>query len=362
VTQFKRFVQALGTRYNGEYPDENQGGGVLPRVTRWSVWNEPNQGGWLLPQYVRVRGRVVPASPALYRGLVRAAVKGLQASGHGDDDVLLGETAPLGRVTGALSSRPVPPGEFWRSLLCVDGAGRRLRGALARALECSPFPRLAVTGASHHPYTRGGGRPPTERGNANEITISSVGRLKSILRAGARLHRLPGGLGIYYTEFGFQTNPPDSLIGVSLDRQARYLNQADWIAWRDPAVRSVAQYELRDEANIASFQTGLEFVDGRHKPGFDAYRLPIWVTRAGSKIRVWGQIRPADDDSAESVDIQNDPAGGHAFSTVATVAVASQRGHFVTSVPSARGSWRLRWSPAQGGPTLTSRVAKVARR
>ena len=80
-TQFKRFVQALGTRYSGSYADENEGGGVLPRVSRWSIWNEPNQGGWLQPQRTK-RGAV---APALYRQLVRAAILGLRASGHGRD-------------------------------------------------------------------------------------------------------------------------------------------------------------------------------------------------------------------------------------------------------------------------------------
>ncbi|MCW3011979.1 MAG: hypothetical protein JWO90_2383, partial [Solirubrobacterales bacterium] len=85
ATHFKRFVQALGTRYSGSYADEDGGGAVLPRVERWSVWNEPNQGGWLTPQYARVRGRVQPQSPVIYRGLVRAAAKGLAASGHRSD-------------------------------------------------------------------------------------------------------------------------------------------------------------------------------------------------------------------------------------------------------------------------------------
>ena len=46
---YRAFVTALGRRYSGSYADENQGGGVLPRVTRWSLLNEPNQPGWLTP-------------------------------------------------------------------------------------------------------------------------------------------------------------------------------------------------------------------------------------------------------------------------------------------------------------------------
>jgi hypothetical protein len=139
-TQYKRFVQALGRRYSGTYVDESPGGGVLPRVERWSVWNEPNQAGWLTPQYARVRGRVQPQSPVIYRALVRAAAKGLAASGHRSDELLFGETAPIGRRTGTLSNRPIAPGAFLRGALCLDARGRKLsKSAVARALDCGGF-------------------------------------------------------------------------------------------------------------------------------------------------------------------------------------------------------------------------------
>ena len=81
-TQFKRFVQALGTRYSGEYADENQGRRVLPRVERWSVWNEPNQGGWLQPQYARSTAGRRPRRRRSTASSCVAALKGLRASGH----------------------------------------------------------------------------------------------------------------------------------------------------------------------------------------------------------------------------------------------------------------------------------------
>jgi len=361
-TQFKRFVAALGTRYSGEYADENQGRGTLPRVTRWSIWNEPNQGGWLTPQYVRTNGRITSVSPMLYRGLVRAAIKGLKESGHASDELLLGETAPIGRRTGSLSTRPTPPGEFLRDVLCIDSKGRKLTGPVARAMDCGDFKRIAVTGVSHHPYTRGGSRPPTTAGNANEITMSSASRLKAIIRAGAKYKRIPSGLPVWYTEYGFQTNPPDELFGVSLDQQATYINQSDYIAYKDRTVRSVAQYELRDESNLASFQTGLRFNDGRLKPAFAAYRLPIWVARSsGGRVRIWGQIRPAENDALEDVEIQNDPDGGEAFSTVETVQTTDPKGFIDVRIDARPGTWRLRWAPRDGGGTVVSRTARVGK-
>jgi hypothetical protein len=361
-TQFRRFVQALGRRYSGAYPDENQGRAPLPRVSLWSVWNEPNQGGWLTPQFERVGGEARPVAPVLYRGLVRAALKGLQASGHGRDEVLLGETAPLGRSSGSLRTRPSAPGDFLRAVLCLDAAGRALRGAAAQALDCSgPFARLRVTGVAHHPYTRGGSRPPTDKGGPAEITISSMGRLAKLVDQAAARGRLPRRLPLWSTEFGFQTNPPDTIFGVPLAKQAEWLNQADWLAFREPRLRSHAQYELRDERDTAAFQTGLRFFDGRPKPGFDAYRLPIWVSRAGSRLRVWGQVRPAGDDAEETVEVQRDADGSGSWETVREVGI-NRKGFFLTTVARQPGTWRLRWAPADGGPAVVSRVARVAPR
>jgi hypothetical protein len=355
-TQFKRFVEALGRRYSGSYADENEGGGVLPRVARWSIWNEPNQGGWLQPQATR-RG---PVAPGLYRELVRAAIKGLRQSGHGSDEILFGETAPIGRRSGPATSRPTPPGTFVRDALCIDGRGHALR---RRSLDCGGGfgGRLAVTGVAHHPYTRGGSQPPTSRGSSKEITISSISRLKTILRQAGAKRRIPKRLPIQYTEFGFQTNPPDGLFGVSLAKQAAWINESDFIAWHDPSVRAVAQYEMRDEASLAAFQTGLRFLDGRAKPSWAAYRLPLWVARRGSKLLVWGQVRPAADGSVERVDVQNAPRANGAFTSVRTVPVTSRKGFFNVKLRKRGGVWRVSWTPSSGGAAVLSRVARPSR-
>jgi hypothetical protein len=341
------FVTALARRYSGAYADENQGGGVLPRVTRWSLGNEPNQPGWLTPQYERRGGRLVPTAAVVYRSLARAGIAGLRAGGHGRDQILLGETAPIGRTSGSLARRPVPPADFLRALFCLRGAPR---------VSCKRFKKLAVTGFAHHPYQRGGSRPPAAPPQARgEITIASPARLRRVLDAAGRARRIPRRLPVYYTEFGFQTNPPDRLFGVRVKLQARYLNQSDWMASKDPRVRAVAQYKLLDEATLSSFQSGLRFVDGRPKPGYAAYKLPIWVSGRGRSVRVYGQVRPAPNATPQAVQIQVRPKGG-AFTTVKTVTVRSRYGQFLTRVRPRPGVWRL----VSGG--LVSREAQVARR
>jgi hypothetical protein len=361
--EYGRFLRALGRRYSGAHRDENQGRGVLPRVSRWSFGNEPNQATWLRPQFARRGGIVYPAAAVVYREMARVGIRALRATGHGGDQRLLGETSPIGRTTGPLSRRSVPPATFVRTLLCIDARGRALHGRAARVRGCRRAGRLGVTGFAHHPYAQGGSRAPTYRGDpATEITLASRGRLARLLDAGARRGRLPARLPIHFTEHGVQTNPPDMTLGVPLARQAAYVNQADWIAHRDPRVRTVAQYKLVDDPIVSGFQSGLRFSDGRPKPAYDAYRLPLWITPNGAaRLRVYGQVRPLAAGAAARVELQNAPLAGGEFTTVVTLLVRSGNNAFVRTVPRFEGRFRLRWTPPGGGAPLHSRVALIAR-
>jgi hypothetical protein len=341
AAEFGAFVAALGKRYSGSF-------GGLPRVARWSVWNEPNQSNWLYPQRERIHHHVINTAAVMYRNLFRAATSALQATGHGSDQILLGETAPLGRTTGSLPKRFLTPVELYQGVFCLDSRGRKLRGQVAKDSGCSGrYAPLAATGVAHHPYNRGGSQPPLSRPASGEITISTLSRLTGVLAQGARAKRIAPSLPIYLTEFGFQTNPPDRLFGVSLARQALWLNQSDYIAYRNSRVKSVSQYELFDEPDLAVFQTGLRLLNGKDKPSLAAYRLPIWVTRHGSGVTVWGQVRPAGG-TPQQVVIQN---GNRAFKDVTTV-TTTPSGYFQMNVGRQPGSkWRLSWSG------FTSRLA-----
>lgn len=357
--EFGGFVRALGTRYSGSYHDENEGGGTLPRVSRWGIWNEANVGRWLTPQFVRRGRRLVPASPARYRRLALAAIAALRATGHARDQILLGETAPIGNTTGRLSVRPVATATFWRDLLCLDGSGGSLRGRAASEQDCTRPPRLLATAIAHHPYIRGGSRSPLTRARADEITIANLPRLETILAQAARRGRLAANLPIYYTEYGFQTNPPDRDLGVSPAKQAEYLDESDWISYRAPAVKGLAQYLLRDDTGLSGFQSGLKFADGRHKPSYDAYRLPVWVVRHGVSVTVFGQVRQARDGATGVVQMQV-RLPKKDWATYRTVK-PSRKGFVLATFWSRRGSWRLVWEP-DGGQRDISRVTREASR
>src|SRR4051812_43481153 len=165
------FVEALGKRY--------------PAVTRWSFYNEPNQGGWLTPQWKKSGGTHIPAAPAIYRNLVRAGTAALDASGHGGDQILLGETPPIGRTSGRYSKRSLAPGDFYRELFCLDKRGRKLRGKAARIRGCTTFKRLEVTGIAHHPYTRGAGQSLGVHVGSADITLTHISRLTTLINRAA---------------------------------------------------------------------------------------------------------------------------------------------------------------------------------
>src|SRR5581483_7514506 len=79
---------------------------------------------------------------------------------------------------------------------------------------------------AHHPYyatprdtpvtkpTGARGAPPTA------VTLGNIGDL---IKAVTQLY---GNKRIWITEYGYQTNPPDRLYGVSWAKQALYLKQA----------------------------------------------------------------------------------------------------------------------------------------
>lgn len=314
--EFQRFVQALGRRYSGTWSGAD--GRPLPRVDYWSVWNEPNHGGWLTPQWGQDPrgGEMIETSPRIYRALVGAAHTGLRDSGHADDTFLIGETAPKGLQDRGIT-RSMAPGRFLRRLYCLDDRLRPLKGSSAELLGCpvsgapadvvAQNPGLfAATGWAHHPYELSA--PPSRRPRDRDwFTIANAGDLTKLVRRVRSRFGRPG-LPLYLTEFGYQTNPPDPL-GITPGRQAAYLDESEYRAWRDRHVRTLAQFLLVDDEPLpgypttttgawgSTFQTGLRNLDGTDKPAMRSYQLPVHLPapsiRRGSRLRVWGLARAA---------------------------------------------------------------------
>ncbi|MEA2478718.1 MAG: polysaccharide biosynthesis protein PslG [Thermoleophilaceae bacterium] len=345
--EYQAFFTAVAKRYTGKYSDENQGGGKLPKVSRFSIWNEPNIKGWIYPTSQNAK---------LYRDLVYAGVAGAAKGGQKRAQLYLGETAPLNNSL-----------LFIQNLFCIDGKGKSLTGKAATKQGCKSgkkIKRLAVTGYAHHPYARGGG-PPFKKGKKYDLTLADTAKLQNVLTLGGKAGAVKKGLPIYFSEFGVTTKPEDDKFGVSYDDQAEDINRGEQIAYDNKSVRSWVQYELNNDTVIGStpgtdvrFQTGLRYIkDGviTEKPSFGAFRMPLYVTGKTTSARVWGGVKPGK--AKDSVEIQAGKGG--TFTTLKTVKLDKYGYINVKKVKIPSGSKvRLAWTNA-GGTQLFSREAVV---
>jgi hypothetical protein len=294
ATTFRDFATAAATRYSW--------------VKRWLIWNEPNQVRWLRPTSASIyTSRLLnPAYLAIHR-----AIAGAQVAGGG--------TAPRGS-TGGVS--PVA----W-----ITG----MRAAHAR---------LDVY--AHNPYPLDPKRETPFRGgcaNCTTITMATINKLVSLVARNFPCAR------IWLTEYAYQTNPPDRLLGVSPALQARYVGEGSYVAYRTARVELLIHFLVRDEPNLARFQSGLLTLAGKAKPAYAAYQLPLAQTaRSGSRTALWGQLRAPG--AGSSARIERRSSG--AWRTVATVQPGAGRFfRWIGTLP--RGTVVRLHAGSLTGPALT---------
>ncbi len=396
----RQFVEAVGRRYSGTYAapvpatepspavlglpltqasvtNSTAPGTPIPKVDIWGIWNEPNERSWLSPWHRRLaHGLTELLQPRLYRSLVDGAWSGLRASGHARDTVLIGETANKGII------EPIP---FVRALYCVSSALRPLHGQAAAVVGCpvgggaAAFARahpglFSMAGYAHHPYTFAA-PPNVGTADPNVIALSNLGHFERTINRilAAYGARRAGGLPLYLTEWGYKTRPPNPYVHTTLAQQAAWLNEGEYMTWRDPHVNALAQFELVDSPPKpdeprgsflywSTFQTGLILRGGTLKPSYAAFRLPIWVpaARHGASVTVWGQLRPADHSTLQNGAIEF-RAPGDKWVTLRTVQTASREGFLLAhvAIPSA-GRLRLTWFDPQTNTVLTSRTVAIS--
>jgi hypothetical protein len=242
----RNFAFAAATRYGGHFPDGQ--GGFLPPVKEWLAWNEPNNPIFLAPQY---RNGVI-RSAADYTKICNAVYNGVHATLFASERVGCGATSPRGN-NNPKSARPsVSPLAFLRA---VKKAGLKNFDAWA-----------------HHPYYSGPSDTPTTKpvgargGPATAVTLGNFSDLTKLLV------QLYGNKRVWITEYGYQTNPPDALVGVSYAQQAAYLTEAFAIARKNPRVDMMLWFLLKDEPSIAGWQSGLLTASGAKKPAFAAFQ------------------------------------------------------------------------------------------
>jgi hypothetical protein len=286
--EFARFAEAVARRYSGRYRG-------LPAAVGFTIWNEPNNGDFLLPQWRRQGDRWVVDSARSYRELMNAAYPAIKRIAP-RSLVLVGATFQAGTDRPGSAASPVAPLRFLRELACVSKDLRPVHDG-----GCRGFRPLLGDGWSHHPYSPGV-TPDHADPDPDHVDIAGLGRLTGMLDHLYLERRTVSRMPVYVTEFGYETNPPDPTARVDPAAQARFLPEAERLAYGNPDVRSFAQFLLRDGAvrpgrttgqRWSDVQSGLMYADATPKPALTSFRYAFVVHRIGARsIAWWAHVRP----------------------------------------------------------------------
>jgi hypothetical protein len=225
-----------------------------PWIRMWEIWNEPNLSRFLSPN-----------SPALYVQKLLNPTYAVLKRLHLTNRVAGGATSP----------RPTPSG------LSPVTFMRGMHAARAR---------LDVY--SHHPYPVTRGERPS--GFAHNVCryckgVLTLANLPVLLK---EVRRNFGAKRIWLTEYAYQTKPADR-SGVSVSVQAKYVAEAALRAKSARFVDVLIHFIVKDEPQVAGWQSGFFNAAGAVRPAFNSFQLPIAQTgRRGVRTTIWGQVRP----------------------------------------------------------------------
>ena len=324
-SKFAAFASAVALRYGSQ-------------IDRYIVWYEPNNAANLRPQSYCAKGRCSPRSPEIYRTIFNTAARAIRA---GDPGAAVYAGSLAGRGSSPRESDdPLTPIEWLRAFGCIKNNGNKDR----KSASCRSFVASAIDGLVVHPDQRGG--PPNKRlNNTLEVGINDSSRLIRVLDA----LQATGGVAnaideatpidMYYTEWGYQTNPPDVFSGVTLAHQSRWLQDGARLVDLEPRVKLLGQYLWRDQAvqdrgkGVDAYgggQSGLYSFDGVAKPAAASFPNPFSASSlAGRKIAsLWGQVRPG---GSHIVTIER-RLGSHSYRKVADIET-DDRGYFRVKLP-----------------------------
>jgi hypothetical protein len=335
----------------------------LPRVSTWTIWNEPNHAGFIQPQWRKQGSRLVPNGAYLYRALVDAgypAIKGIEP----DSTVLVGATSSMGNPHPAKEGDGEPPLVFLRALACVDAKLRPITSG-----PCANFKPLPGDGYSHHPYSLLHTPDWSDQKHKDYAMMGDITRLTSTLNRLAAMHRIdPKIRDVWLTEYGYESNPPDPIKPFSPAEQANNINWAEYLAWKNPQIKSFPQFLLQDMGTVSAvdaargkreygdWQSGLYFNDGTPKPAATSFPLALHVDcttdvakKRGKLLVIWGHVRPGTGPRQVTME-----SGKDAFRPAATAATLSSgivKAASVTPFTTDESGYFLRFAPFRKGIT-----------
>jgi putative glycosyl hydrolase len=245
------FATAAALRYSGTYTvkeQENEPERTLPAVRRWLAWNEPNNPIFLRPQWKMVARKWRVQAAYDYAKICSAISSGVHATRLAGQKVACGATGPRGNDAPRSSRASTSPLLF---MSWLRRAGLRRMDAYA-----------------HHPYYGHRSEKPTTVSRSKKaVTMGNIGDLIK------RVNQLWGAkTRVWVTEYGYQTNPPDRLFGVSYRNQARYMHQAVAMAKKTRRIDMFVWFLIRDEPRLSGWQSGVLTRRGARKPAYRAFQ------------------------------------------------------------------------------------------
>ena len=259
VPLFQHFAAAAAQHFKG-------------RVSRYSIWNEPNWYTWLSPH---------DEAPILYRNLYIAgynAIKSVDPSA----EVVMGETAP--HFQPNIST---PPLQFIREMVCVNKKLKRIRGADEKCLG-GP---LKLDAYATHPYDFTH-KPTKRRENPDELTMANIRRLPKLLnklRKKGLIEPSTKRFPIYLTEHGYMVQNPQVKAPrrIPESKRKRWIVQAWKIAQGTARIKEMLHYDFVSPVPGSSdgyFDMGLLTNGGAVRESYT--KLGDWIlgARADGKI------------------------------------------------------------------------------
>ena len=251
MTDLRLFAFAAAKRYSGTYRvkvSENEPVRSLPAVRHWLVWNEPNNPIFLKPQWKLSNRKWVNQAAYDYAKICNAVYAGVKAAVVPGNKVACGVTGPRGN-DAPRSSRPSTSPLVFMSWLRRAGVRR-------------------MDAYAHHPYYGHRTEKPTTKPKSKKaVTMANMGDLiKQVDRLWGRKTR------VWITEYGYQTNPPDRLFGVSYKNQAAYMKQALAMAKRTRRIDLFIWFLIKDEGRLDGWQSGVVTRRGLRKPSFRSFQ------------------------------------------------------------------------------------------
>jgi hypothetical protein len=263
---------------------------AYPSINDVVIWNEPNVSQFWQPQFAPNR---TSAAPAAYEGLLADCWDTLHAA-HPSVN-LIAASSPRGNDNPlAVSNISHSPGNWYRQLGLAYRASKRTR------------PILDTVG--HNAYPTNSAERPWAPHKGASIAEGDYPKLMAALQGAfdGTGQPLPGqgAVRIWYLEQGFQsTIPTDKLAlysgresdkfalqsssprataGLATADQGTQLSDAVALAYCQPGVGAIFNFELADEPALIGWQSGVLWTDGTPKPSYPAFKQAIAAAGAGT--------------------------------------------------------------------------------